>query len=221
MKSISRILAQACLKSGSFSRTNSPKVSIDRISRTAQAVSTTSLAYLQVMQRPFQTQSKGHYSSYGHQFRHYLKAITKHIFPTHAYREQKRYLRRHLKKPKDMKVRKFATRIVELNSCFAHFPSATGENWESLHEDEVIEIIYHSLPSSWRKQIILQGFYFVEQTIDSMVNFLEERVEHWEPTHPELAKKPKANKKRKAAHFSTGSSSTSEEEEEPSIKRKF
>ena len=72
--------------------------------------------------------------------------------------------------------------------------------------------------------MILQGFIYVEQTIDSMVSFLEERVEHWEPTHPEEAKKPKANKKRKA-HFSTGSSGTSEEEEkeeeEPSRKRNF
>ena len=41
-----------------------------------------------------------------------LKAMTKHIFPTHAYREQKRYLCGYLKKPTDMKViLKFMQRI--------------------------------------------------------------------------------------------------------------
>jgi len=108
----------------------------------------------------------------------------KHIFPTHAYREQKRYLRRYLKKPTDMKVRKFVTRIVELNSIFVYFPSETSAYCESLQDDEVKDIIYHSLPSSWRKQIILQRFNYVEQTIDSIVSFLEERVETWEPTYP-------------------------------------
>ena len=75
-----------------------------------------------------------------------LKATTKHVFPTHAFRKQKRYLRRYIDKPTDMKVRKFVTRIVEFNSFFVHFPSETDENCESL---------YHSLPSSWRKQNIL------------------------------------------------------------------
>ena len=66
-----------------------------------------------------------------------LKAMMKHIIPTHVYREQKRHLCRYLKKPTDMKVRKLVTRVVEINRFFAHFPSETGENCESLHEDEV------------------------------------------------------------------------------------
>ena len=110
-----------------------------------------------------------------------LKAMTKNIFPTHAYHEQKCYLGRYLKKLTYMKVRKLVFSTVELNSFFVHFPSEIGENCESLQDDEVKEIIYHSLPSSWRKQIILQGFNYVEQTIDSMVNFLKERAENWEP----------------------------------------
>ena len=111
-----------------------------------------------------------------------LQAMAKHIFPTHTYCEQKRYLRRYLKKPTDMKVRKCVTRIVKVNSFFVHFPSETGKNCGSLHKDEAKEIIYHSLFSPRRKQIILQGFNYVEQIIDFMVNFLEERVENWEPT---------------------------------------
>ena len=104
-----------------------------------------------------------------------LKAMTKRIFSTYTNREQKRYLRRYLKKPTDMKARKFVTRVVELTSLFVHFPSETGDNCECLQDDEVKVIIYHSLPRSLRKQIILKGFDYVEHTIDSGVIFLEER----------------------------------------------
>ena len=43
-----------------------------------------------------------------------LAEMTKHAFPAYAFREQKRYLCRHLVKPKSMKLRSFISRLQEM-----------------------------------------------------------------------------------------------------------
>ena len=44
-----------------------------------------------------------------------LLEMTKHTFPAYAFCKQKRYLRRHLIKPRSMKPRSFISRLQELN----------------------------------------------------------------------------------------------------------
>ena len=58
-------------------------------------------------------------------FNKVLMEMTKHAFPAYAFREQKRYLRRHLVKPRSMKLRSFISRLQELNAYLKDFPPDT------------------------------------------------------------------------------------------------
>ena len=51
-------------------------------------------------------------------FNKVLAEMIKHTFPAYAFREQKRYLRRHLITPRSMKLRSFISRLQELNPYF-------------------------------------------------------------------------------------------------------
>ena len=59
-------------------------------------------------------------------FQSVMTAMTVHVFPRYAYRDQKRYLQRYLAKPVDMKVRTFSTRLSQLNSYPAFLQIAWG-----------------------------------------------------------------------------------------------
>ena len=67
--------------------------------------------------------------------------LTTYIFPKHAYREQRRYMRRFLKKPETMHVRTFVSRVQELNNYLLKFPTETNGNAVSLDQDELIETL--------------------------------------------------------------------------------
>ena len=56
-------------------------------------------------------------------FNKVLMEMTKHAFPAYAFREQKRYLHRHLVKPREMKLRSLISRLQELNANLKEFPS--------------------------------------------------------------------------------------------------
>ena len=45
-----------------------------------------------------------------------LAEMTKHTFPVYAFREQKRYLRRHQLKPRSMKLHSLISRLQKLNA---------------------------------------------------------------------------------------------------------
>ena len=80
--------------------------------------------------------------------------MTKHAFPAYAFRVQKRHLRRHLVKPRSMKLRNFISRLQELNAYLEEFPSDTeGQETASLPADEILDIIYHSMPTTWKVSI--------------------------------------------------------------------
>ena len=42
----------------------------------------------------------------------FTKTMTIHVFPTYTYCDQRRYIQRYLRKPPDMKVRTFTTRLI-------------------------------------------------------------------------------------------------------------
>ena len=72
--------------------------------------------------------------------------MTKHAFPAYAFRKQKRYLRRHLGKPRGMKLRSFISRLQELNAYLEEFPPDTeGQETVPLPTDKIMDIIYHSI----------------------------------------------------------------------------
>lgn len=113
-------------------------------------------------------------------FQSVLEALTAHIFPVHAYREQRRYLRRFLKKPKDWTAREFVTRVQEINDYLKLFPTENDNEATSLPEDELVEALYHAMPSSWRNNMVLHGFNYVQHTVQDLIHQCErfEQVEN-------------------------------------------
>ena len=98
-----------------------------------------------------------------------------------------------LKKPTDVCVRGFVSRVQELNSYLAKFTTeAPNVPATSLGEDEVKDISFHALLQSWKKQMTLHGFKCPAQDIVEMVhartnaefeNDLSSMIEHIFPVH--------------------------------------
>ena len=54
-------------------------------------------------------------------FTRVMTTMTVHVFPTYAYHDQIRYMQRYLRKPPDMKLRSFTTRLIQLNTYLPNF----------------------------------------------------------------------------------------------------
>ena len=86
-----------------------------------------------------------------------------HAFPTYAYHDQRQYIQRYLRKPPDMKVQSFITRLIQLNIYLPHFPlDCPGQLVTSLPNDDIKEILYHAMPNMWKKNMIEQGYNYLD-----------------------------------------------------------
>ena len=71
-----------------------------------------------------------------------IAAMTKQIFSLKALQTQKRYMRRFLRKPSEMGIRKFVSRVLELNSQMKEYPvSNPGEIAGGLPVDEILSSV--------------------------------------------------------------------------------
>ena len=103
-----------------------------------------------------------------------------------------------------MKLCSLISRLQELNAYLKVFPPDTeGQETASLPSDEILDIIYHSMPNTWKNKMIEQGFNYTDSTIKEMTDFFETRVENLEPKEEKkkssaaVKKSKKTNKKRK------------------------
>ena len=96
-----------------------------------------------------------------------------------------------------MKLRSFISTIQELSAYLEEFPPVTeGQETASLPADEIMDIIYHSMPITWKNKIIKQLFNYAESTIKEMTDIFETKVENLEPKE-EKKKSSAAAKKSK------------------------
>ena len=65
-------------------------------------------------------------------------------------------MRRCMKKPRSLKVRRYATRIIDLNEYLAYFPGATMA--DKIGVNELNKILLNSLINSWSKKAYVEGF---------------------------------------------------------------
>ena len=94
-------------------------------------------------------------------FNKVLAEMTKHAFPAYASCKQKRYLHRHLVKPRSMKLCSFISRLQELNAYLEEFlPDTKGQETAHLPVDEIMNIIYHSMPITKKNKMIEHGFNY-------------------------------------------------------------
>jgi len=95
------------------------------------------------------------------------KLLTKHVFPRRALRLQKRYMRRHMRKPADVSMRDYGTRCIELNNYLELFPDGRFDDEgvptgfsprQKPGVDELADIVEFGTPSSWQKKMAPHGF---------------------------------------------------------------
>ena len=79
-----------------------------------------------------------------------LAAVSLAIFPFRALEVQQVWMKRHMRKPKGMGTRSWASSLNRINSCLERFPGATPE--DKFKESELVELMEWSIPVEWRKQ---------------------------------------------------------------------
>ena len=109
-----------------------------------------------------------------------LNHVNESMFPQKAYITQTRWMRRYLRKPREMKTRDYVNRVLELNGYLTEFPTSNNNQANKLEDDEIMDILEFSLPSRWRSTMVLQGFNAAEKTTAEFIEFCE-RLEMTEP----------------------------------------
>ena len=100
--------------------------------------------------------------------------LTAHVFPIKSYVIQKRYMKKFIKKPRDMKTCALVSRIQELNNYLPSFPPSASETVPAkLPDDKLKEIVYNALPSSWQVAMTTQGFDYPNEDIKDIIGFCE------------------------------------------------
>ena len=121
-----------------------------------------------------------------------LKEVAEHVLPKKALAYQKRYMRRFMRKPQNMKIRLFIARVKELNEYLKLFPPFADS--QAIEEDELKDIFKFTIPNKWRNQATVQGFDILSHTHNEFIEFCE-RLELIEEQNPEESpKKPKDDK---------------------------
>ena len=159
-------------------------VDLVQISLVGQYV-TTSLPMYKCMERELKGDAKAEFlqkailiiSCTVDNFAMVMATMTVHIFPTYAYHDQRRYMLRYLKKTPDMKVRSFTTRLIQLNMHLPYFPpDRQGQLIESPPGDDMKEVLYHTMPNTWKKKMVEQRYKYLDGPIHSMAEFFETRI---------------------------------------------
>ena len=106
-----------------------------------------------------------------------------------------------------MKLRRFISRLQELNAYTKFSSDTEGQETVPLPADEIMDIIYHSMPTIWKNKMIEQSFNYVDCTVKEMSDLFETRVENL---------KPKVYKKSSAAAKKTNKKSLKKRKQEDS-----
>ena len=121
--------------------------------------------------RVFNTSATTHGNETNEHFTAVLEDVTVHVFPRRALSKQKRYMRRHLRKPCELNIRQFVSSVQDMNADLVFFPGATPAS--ILPKDELVEIVETLCPNSWQRQLLLQGFDVTEHTLTNLVEFYD------------------------------------------------
>jgi hypothetical protein len=85
-----------------------------------------------------------------------LTDVSKNIFPHRALEIQKLWMRRAVRKPNEMTVRKLVAIITKMNKSLARFPGASDD--DKFEADNLLEIIEWALPVRWRAKFDLDQY---------------------------------------------------------------
>lgn len=135
-----------------------------------------------------------------------FKKVAATVFPLKSYFTQKQAMRRFMRKPKDMKIRDYVDRLMEINSYLVHFPVKDGEDAAtSLPKEEMMDILLFGIPNNWQKKIVELGFDSIAHTPQEFVEICE-RISYGETIDNGQNAKTKQNAGNKGAKLQPNSS---------------
>lgn len=124
--------------------------------------------------------------------------------PHGALAKVKRFYKRSCRKPADMGIKQYALRLSHINGEEFKMLPPNFNNTQSFPDDELIEILTHSLPSSWKKEATKVGFDpLVGKTLTEVVNFFEniEAAESFNPVAKKNSDDKNSSKKKVKVAF--------------------
>ena len=100
-----------------------------------------------------------------------VQALTSHIFPQRTLCMQKRYMRHYMRKPRDMKMRVYRNRVVELNNYLEWFPTAFNATQKD--DDEIVDILEFGTLNKCQSEMVHLGFDLAVANSQELVEFCE------------------------------------------------
>ena len=98
-----------------------------------------------------------------------------------------------------MRVHTFATRLIKLNKYLPYIPpDCVRQMVTALPDNEVKEILHHTMPNLWRKKMTEQGYNYLDRSIQEISGSFETMVENLETpeTPPAVRSQPRKKKKK-------------------------
>jgi hypothetical protein len=101
-----------------------------------------------------------------------LGMVAETVFPHRALMTQKVWMRRTMKKPKELSFRKTAAAVGRLNNSLPLFPN--GSDADKFRDAEVVELLLEwSIPQTWRTKFDLDGYVPTEGTKAQLITACE------------------------------------------------
>ena len=99
-----------------------------------------------------------------------------------------------------MTLRSFTTRIIQLNTYLPCFPpDYSGRLVTSLPDDDIRDILHHTMPNTWKKNIVEHGCNYLDGPNHSMAEFFDMRIENLEKSIPPSVPSGISNSNRKVS----------------------
>ena len=102
-----------------------------------------------------------------------LNNTLKEMMPKKVLARCKRHLRRHCRKPKDMRVREYVQLVHNMNNeefpCLPPFAAN-----QQLQDDEILDVVLFGTPKSWEREMDKQGFDPFSTDLNQVVAKLED-----------------------------------------------
>jgi hypothetical protein len=107
-----------------------------------------------------------------------LNAVAHMVFPFRALENPKQWMRRRMKKPKELSIRKYVAAVGRLNNSLPVFPN--GKESDKFTPQEILEILEWPIPESWRTSFDLNGYVPTDFTKERFMTECE-AIERNEP----------------------------------------
>ena len=107
-----------------------------------------------------------------------IRSLTTHVFPQFALRTQTQFMSQAMRKPRDMKMRAYRNRMIEINNYLTRFPPAFDASQKKT-EGELVDILHAGTPRKWQGDMVHLGFDSITATSQNLLEFCE-RMEFME-----------------------------------------